>query len=236
MPKFIEEGTSAMHDQTDDQTTQTTGRGYNRHTTDPERAATGAATDLYSPIPGDDNDTRPGMVGDTSTRSTPTTTHEYRDTDRRSMNTMTAEGQQWDQSRTTRTSSTYRMGSQSSQSDGGIMQKIQENPLAIVAAATAGGMLVGRMMRNRSQRDNQGYLRANFGNQYDYQGYRSPQPYRQQSFYPYQANPGGYQGYQGYNPQGSYQGAPQYRADQDFRPDQGFQGRHENFPGGSNWD
>jgi len=116
------------------------------------------------------------------------------------------------------------------------MQKIQDNPLAVVAAATAGGMLVGRLMRNRSQRHGDGYLRGSFGNQYSYQGYRNPQPYRQQSFYPYQANPGGYQGYQGYNPQGGYQGAPQYRADQEFRPEQGFQGRHENFPGGSNWD
>lgn len=121
-------------------------------------------------------------------------------------------------------------------SDGGMMQKIQGNPLAVVAAATAGGMLVGRLMRNRGNRNNEGYLRAGFGNQYGYQGYRSPQPYQQPSFYPYQANPGGYQGYQGYNAPGGYQGAPQYRADQEFRPEEGFQGRHENFPGGSNWD
>jgi hypothetical protein len=231
MPKYNEEGTSAMKDQTDDQTTQTTGRGYNRHLTDPERAATGAATDLYSPVPGDDNDTRPGMVGS----STPNVGREYRDTESRSMN---AETSDWQRAYPTapRPSSSYTMRSESKQSDGGIMRKIQDNPLAVVAAATAGGMIVGRLMRNRSHQDDRGYLRGSFGDQYGYQGYRSPEPYRQQSFYPYQSNPGGYQGYQGYNPQGGYQGAPQYRADRDFRPEQGFQGRHENFPGGSNWD
>jgi hypothetical protein len=221
-----------MQEHTNDQTTETTGRGYNRHATDPARAATGAATDLYSPVPGDDNDTRPGMVES----STPSARREYRDTASRSTDAPTSERQPAYPTTTPRTSSSYTMRSESRQSDGGIMQKIQDNPLALVAAATAGGMLVGRMMRNRGNRSNEGYLRAGFGDQYSYQGYRNPQPYRQQSFYPYQANPGGYQGYQGYNPQGGYQGVPQYRADQDFRPDQGFQGRHENFPGGSNWD
>jgi hypothetical protein len=226
-----------MQEHTDDQTTQTTGRGYNRHTTDPERAATSAATDLYSPIPGDDNETRPGMVGSRDTLSTPaTTTHEQRETSSRSMTAPTAGRQQWDQTTSPRTTSAYTMGSQSGQSHGGIMQKIQENPLAVVAAATAGGMLIGRMMRNRGQRNEPGYLRAGFGNEYGYQGYRTPQPYRQPSFTPYQAGPG-YQGYPGnYQAPGGYQGAPQYRADQEFRPEQGFQGSHENFPGDSNWD
>jgi hypothetical protein len=221
-----------MQEHTNDQTTETTGRGYNRHATDPERAAAGAATDLYTPVPGDDNDTRPGMVGS----STPSVRPEYRDTESRSMNAATTDRQYAYQPTTPRTSPSYTTRSETRQSDGGIMQKIQDNPLALVAAATAGGMIVGRMMRNRGNRNNEGYLRAGFGSQYDYRGYRTPEPYRQQSFYPYQANPGGYQGYQGYNPQGGYQGAPQYRADQDFRPEQGFQGRHENFPGGSNWD
>ena len=223
-----------MQERTDDQTTETTGRGYNRHLTDPDHAATGAATDLYSPVPGDDNDTRPGMVGSSTPTPTTTTTtrHERRDTDSRSLNTDASGRQQWDETTRPRTSSTYTMGSQSRQSDGGIMQKVQANPLAVVAAATAGGMLVGRMMRNRGHRNNQGYLRATVGNEYGRQGYRSPQPYRQPSFQPYQTNPG----YQGYQAPGAYQGAPQYRADQEFRPEREFQGRHENFPGGSNWD
>jgi hypothetical protein len=220
-----------MQDHTDDHTTQTTGRGYNRHTTDPERAATGVATDLYAPVPGDDDDTRPGMVGSSGTSST-TTRQGYRDSDSRSTDAVTSDREQWDRTTTPRTTSTYTMGSQRRQSDSGIMQKIHDNPLAVVAAATAGGMLVGRMMRNRGHRHDQGYLRASFGNEYGYQGYRSPQPYQQQSYQPYQTNPG----YQGYQTPGGYRAAPQYRADQEFRPEQGFQGRHENFPGGSNWD
>jgi hypothetical protein len=220
-----------MQDHTDDQTTRTTGRGYNRHMTDAELSGTGAATDLYSPVPGDDNATRPGMVAS----STPATTrYEQRYGESRSTGAVSAE-QQWNRT-TPRTSSAYTLGSGTRRADGGIMQKIQENPLAVVAAATAGGMLVGRMMRKRSHRDDEGYRRASFGNEYRYQGYRAPQPYGRPSFQSYQASPGSYQGYPGYNAPGGYQGAPQYRADQDFRPEQGFQGRHDNFPGGSNWD
>ena len=228
-----EEGTRSMQEHTDEQTTRTTGRGYNRHATDAELAGTGATTDLYSPVPGDDNATRPGMVGG----STPTTTrHEQRDVDTRSIDATRYDRQEWNQATTPRTSSAYTMGSDTRRADGGIMQKIQDNPLAVVAAATAGGMLVGRMMSKRSHRNDERYRRASFGNEYRYQSYQSPQAYRQPSFQPYQAAPGSYQGYQGYNAPGGYQGAPQYRADQEFRPEQGFQGRHENFPGGSNWD
>ncbi len=220
-----------MQEHNDDRTTQTTGRGYNRHTTDPDHGATDAVADLYSPVPGDDNDTRPGMVGSSPTRSTTpaATSHEYRESDSRSVHTTAARDRQWDQT-TTYPSAKYTMGSRSSTSDSGIMKKIQDNPLAVVAAATAGGLLAGRIMRNRSHRNDRGYLRAS--SNYGYQGYQQPQSYRQPAFYPYQANPG----YQGYQAPSGYRGIPQYRADQEFRPEQGFQGRHENFPGGSNWD
>jgi hypothetical protein len=129
---------------------------------------------------------------------------------------------------TTPVRTSYTPSRHSEETDGGIMQKIQDNPLVVVAAATAGGMLVGRMMRNRSHRHDEGYLRTL--NDGSYQGFQRPAYYQ-----PYQGS-GGYQPYPGYPVQGSYQGFPEYRAEQNFQPEQTFQGRHENFPGGSNWD
>jgi|GEM_PF-6405109 len=210
-------------------TTRTTGRGYNRQRTDAETADTGIATDLYAPVPGDDNDTRPGMVDE---RPVTTTSHiAPRTTTSRTVDATTDYRQDWNttsSSPTTTYTSDYRR-----QSDSGVMDKVKANPLAVVAAATAGGMLLGRMMRNRNKRDT-GYMRA-ARTDYGYRGYQPSYSYQQPSFRPYQ-EPTGYQGYQGqgspqgYQPAPGIYGAPQYRADQEF------EGRHENFRGGSHWD
>lgn len=217
------------HESSKQHTVSTTGRGYNRHVTDVEHEATGAATDLYSPVPSDDDGTRPGMVG-----SWPTSPTSSRYDERsRLTNAPTSTHQQWTEPTRSRTPSTFTQRSETRHADGGIMQKIQDNPLAVVAAATAGGMLVGRLMRNRSHRHDEGYLRN--ASSYGYQGYQAPRSYQQPSYRSYQGS-SGYQGYQGYQMPSGFQGGPQYRADQEFRPEQGFQGRHENFPGGSNWD
>ncbi|MDQ3549201.1 MAG: hypothetical protein M3439_10340, partial [Chloroflexota bacterium] len=168
------------------------------------------------------------------------------DENRRSTDTTKSSYEQRDESTPSQTYASQAQRPRSMSSNGGMMQKVQENPLAIVAAATAGGMLVGRMMRNRSKdkQRNQGYLRNTSSR--GYQGYQSYTPYQQPSFRPYQGNTG-YQGYQGqpgnqgyqqsgYQMPSGFQGAPQYRSEQDFQQGQGFQGSHENFPGGSNWD
>ena len=233
-----------MQEQTssNENTVPTTGRGYNRHATDAQHEATGVATDLYAPVPGDDDDTRPGMVGSSRTSST-TSSDDWRDETSRTTGVAPSAYGRQESVTPSGTQSAYTMRSRSGQSGGGIMQKVQENPLAVVAAATAGGMLVGRMMRNRGQRRSEGYLRN--ASSRGFQGYQSSPSYQQPSFRPYQPPPyqgnQGYSGYQGYQQSGyqmpsEFQGTPQYRADQEFRPEQGFQGRHENFPGGSNWD
>lgn len=213
-----------MHEQTDENTVSTTGRGYNRHLTDREHAATGVAADLYAPIPGDDNDTRPGMVERADAPTVPV------QTDRSNANIGAPESVSTYQQRAdmnpSPTTAAYTMRTQSRRSDSGITRKIQENPLAVVAAATAGGMLLGRMMRKRDHRRDEGYLRSTAGR--GFQSYRYPE-YPQQSYRPYQGNAGNQM------PSG-FQDGPQYRAEQEFRPERGFQGRHENFPGGSNWD
>jgi len=238
-----------MQEHADDltnQTTSTTGRGYNRQTTDRDHADTGVATDLYAPVPGDDDNTRPGMVGERTTPTTTTTTRvEPRTTSSRTTDTVTDRTQDWDSTRTPMTDR-YTM-QRRTESDSGMMDKIKSNPLAVVAAATAGGMLLGRMMRNRGQHNNEGYLRS-APSGYGYQGYQPSYSYQQPSFRPYQPA-SGYQGYQGYQgqgfQQGGYQGyqpapgmhgAPQYRAEQEFHPDEQFEGRHENFRSGSHWD
>jgi len=233
-----------MQEQTDntENTVTTTGRGYNRHATDADNSATGVAADLYAPVRGDDNDTRPGMVESSQTPSM-TTSRDRTDESPRSTDTATPTFQQRTESTPSQTYSSYAQRPRNTSSDGGVMQKIQANPLAVVAAATAGGMLVGRMMRNRGKdkQRNEGYLRN--ASSRGYQGYQSYTPYQQPSFRPYQGNAGyqGYSGNQGYQQPGyqmpsGFQGAPQYRPEQEFQQGQGFQGSHENFPGGSNWD
>jgi hypothetical protein len=235
--------TLTMQDHNDDLTTQTTGRGYNRQSTDQERAGVNAASDLYSPVPGDDDNTRPGMVGDSAytAATAPTSRIESRTTPSRS--TTTTSYSTDDRERLGTRSDAYTMRPRS-YSDSGMMHKIQQNPLAVVAAATAGGMLLGRMMRNRNQRDNHGYMRATRMN-HGYQAYQPSYGYQQPSFRQYQppTDYRGYQGqgfqqggYQGYQPAPGVYGAPQYRAEQEFDPEQQFDSRHENFRSGSHWD
>jgi hypothetical protein len=216
-----------MQNQSDSQMTPETGREYDRTLRNQGRDATGAAADLYAPVPGDDNETRPGLVDSRETASVTERPARYTETTRTTTTAPSAYSQR-DQMTTTpvRTSSTPRRHTE--ETDSGIMQKIQDNPLIVVAAATAGGLLVGRMMRNRSHQQDAGYLRTL--DDRNYQGYQRPAYYQ-----PYQGG-GGDRPYPGYPTQGSYQGAPEYRADQNFQPEQAFQGRHENFPGGSNWD
>jgi hypothetical protein len=105
------------------------------------------------------------------------------------------------------------------------MQKINDNPFLVVAAATAGGMIVGTIMKNRNLRHAH-EMRGMYGRQY-----------RQPSFVPYDdySRNSGY-GQSPYQGPSAFADGPQYRAEQEFRPQQAFQGRHENFPGGSNWD
>jgi hypothetical protein len=234
-----------MQEHSDDLTTQTTGRGYNRQATDRGRADSSVASDLYAPVPGDDDNTRPGMVGEQTHTATSTTTRvEPRTMTSRTSDAVTDRRQDWTSNRTP--ADTYTMRSRT-QSESGMMDKVKSNPLAVVAAATAGGMLLGRMMRNRDRRHNDGYLRAARSG-YGYQGYQSYQPsygYQQPSFRPYPA-PSDYRGYQGqgfqqggnqgYQPAQGMYGAPQYRAEEDFNPEQNFEGRHENFRSGSHWD
>lgn len=216
-----------MQNQSDSQMTPQSGREYDRNLRGQGREATGAAADLYAPVPGDDNDTRPGMVDRSDTASVTERPVRHTEPTRTTTPAPSAYSQR-DQMTTTPLRNSYSSQRYVQQSDGGIMQKIQDNPLIVVAAATAGGMLVGRMMRHRSHEHNEGYLRGL--NDRAYQGYQRPAYYQ-----PYRGS-GGYQPYPGYPVQGGYQDAPQYRADQSFQPDQSFQGRQENFPGGSNWD
>jgi hypothetical protein len=214
-----------MQEQTDSNTVSTTGRGYNRHLTDAEHAATGVATDLYTPETGTQND--PQSQTTTDRRTTPATgSRTHADLVGRENEAYASSQQRYDTTRRSSTSTTTDDRWRTSQSDNVIMQKIQENPLAVVAAATAGGMLIGRLMRNRSQRHDDGYLRGTPSRYF--QPYQPPR-YQPQSFRPYQVNAG-------YQMQGGRYTVPQYQAEQQFRPEQGFQGRHENFPGGSNWD
>ncbi len=224
-----------MRDDSNTTSLSRTGPVDNQDLTDPDHLTTGVAADLYAPVPGDDNDTRPGMVGQSAPPLT-RTGHDDPGSSRQTRNTGNVSEEQWNQTTPPQARSLATLPSHPRPSEGGIMQTIHGNPLAVVAAATAGGMLVGRMRRNRGHRNNAGYLRASSGA--GDQRYQEPQPSRQPSFFPYQANPGyrSNQGYQGYQTPGAYQGAPQYRADQPFRPEQGFHGRHEHVPSASTVD
>jgi hypothetical protein len=104
------------------------------------------------------------------------------------------------------------------------MSRIQANPLAVVAAATAGGMLVGRLMRSRNHYRDAGFLRG--ASSHQFQSYQAPMSYQ-----PYRGNPA----YQGYPMPGGFERGPQYRAEQEFQQGSRFRGSHENFTGGSNW-
>lgn len=210
-----------MQEHTHDRPASTTG-GAGRAMPETDHSAT---PDLYAPVPGDDNATRPGMVesGDTPAMTT----------DRPARTGMTdttgSTHRQREDTRTTGSTQAYRARSLSESSQGGIMQKINANPFAVVAAATAGGMLVGRMMRGRGKQRDTRMMRGMAGRPY--------QQYREPPFVPYQSPPR-YQGYQpsGYQMPRAFQGGPQYRAEQDYAPERTFEGRHENFPGGSHWD
>ena len=77
------------------------------------------------------------------------------------------------------------------------------------------------------------YGRGFQGYQPQFRPYRAPGRY--QGAQGYQGYQDYQQGYQGYQPSSGFRGTPQYRPEQEFTLEYGFEGRHENFPGGSNW-
>src|SRR5688572_7509155 len=103
-----------MHEHVDSDTMPTTGRGYNRHATDPEHAAVGIATDLYSPYPGGETDHDSDATAYAGSQS---------DLIGREHEAFATTQQHWNSSRQRPVSSFQTYRRQSTNASGGIMQK-----------------------------------------------------------------------------------------------------------------